>query len=51
MPTYEAAGLVMVSPSATAAELTTTGNKSFHRVVGNDDHAGPGGGHVHQVTC
>ena len=36
MPIYEAAGLVMVSPSATAAELTTTGNKSFHRVVGND---------------
>ena len=36
MPIYEAAGLVMVSPSATAAELTTAGNKSFHRVVGND---------------
>ncbi|SCL18831.1 amino acid/amide ABC transporter substrate-binding protein, HAAT family [Micromonospora pallida] len=36
MATYEAAGLVMVSPSATAAELTTAGNKSFHRVVGND---------------
>ena len=36
MPIYEAAGLVMVSPSATAAELTQAGNKSFHRVVGND---------------
>ncbi|GAA1041167.1 branched-chain amino acid ABC transporter substrate-binding protein [Virgisporangium ochraceum] len=36
MPIYEAAGLVMVSPSATAAELTTAGNKAFHRVVGND---------------
>jgi branched-chain amino acid transport system substrate-binding protein len=36
MPIYEAAGLVMVSPSATAAELTKQGNKSFHRVVGND---------------
>ncbi|MBY8872682.1 branched-chain amino acid ABC transporter substrate-binding protein [Micromonospora sp. PLK6-60] len=36
MPIYEAAGLVMVSPSATAAELTTQGNKAFHRVVGND---------------
>ncbi|GAA0425502.1 branched chain amino acid ABC transporter substrate-binding protein [Actinoplanes capillaceus] len=36
MPIYEAAGLVMVSPSATAAELTKAGNKSFHRVVGND---------------
>src|SRR4029453_17683853 len=40
MGTYEAAGLVMVSPSATAAELTTTGNKSFHRVVGNDTTQG-----------
>lgn len=36
MPIYEAAGLVMVSPSATAAELTTANNKAFHRVVGND---------------
>lgn len=36
MPIYEAAGLVMVSPSATAAELTKAGNKSFFRVVGND---------------
>jgi branched-chain amino acid transport system substrate-binding protein len=40
MPIYEAAGLVMVSPSATAAELTQAGNKSFHRVVGNDDTQG-----------
>lgn len=40
MPTYEAAGLVMVSPSATATELTTAGNKSFHRVVGNDGTQG-----------
>lgn len=40
MPTYEAAGLVMVSPSATAAELTTLGNKSFFRVVGNDSTQG-----------
>ena len=30
----------MVSPSATAAELTTQGNKSFHRVVGNDGTQG-----------
>src|SRR5690606_28087690 len=36
MGIYEAAGLVMVSPSATAAELTKSGNKVFHRVVGND---------------
>lgn len=40
MPIYEAAGLVMVSPSATAAELTQAGNKSFHRVVGNDSTQG-----------
>jgi branched-chain amino acid transport system substrate-binding protein len=40
MGTYEAAGLVMVSPEATAAELTAGGNKSFHRVVGNDDTQG-----------
>ena len=36
MPIYEAAGMVMVSPSATNPELTAAGNKSFHRVVGND---------------
>lgn len=40
MPTYEAAGLVMVSPSATATELTASGNKAFHRVVGNDGTQG-----------
>ena len=40
MPIYEAAGLVMVSPSATATELTTLNNKAFHRVVGNDGTQG-----------
>ena len=40
MQTYEAAGLVMVSPSATATELTVAGNKAFHRVVGNDGTQG-----------
>jgi branched-chain amino acid transport system substrate-binding protein len=40
MPIYEAAGLVMVSPSATATELTAGGNKAFHRVVGNDGTQG-----------
>ncbi|AVT40966.1 branched-chain amino acid ABC transporter substrate-binding protein [Plantactinospora sp. BB1] len=40
MGTYQAAGLVMVSPSATAAELTTLGNKNFFRVVGNDKTQG-----------
>jgi branched-chain amino acid transport system substrate-binding protein len=36
MPVYEAAGLVMVAPSATRTDLTQKGNKSFFRVVGND---------------
>ncbi|MDM4719908.1 branched-chain amino acid ABC transporter substrate-binding protein [Micromonospora sp. WMMA1363] len=36
MPVYEAAGLAMVSPSATRIDLTQKGNKSFFRVVGND---------------
>jgi len=40
MPIYQAAGLVMVAPSATATELTQAGNKSFHRVVGNDGTQG-----------
>jgi branched-chain amino acid transport system substrate-binding protein len=40
MPIYEAGGLVMVSPSATATELTAGGNKAFHRVVGNDGTQG-----------
>jgi branched-chain amino acid transport system substrate-binding protein len=39
MPIYEAAGLVMGSPSATA-ELTKTSNKAFHR-VGNDSTRAP----------
>lgn len=40
MPIYEAAGMVMVSPSATATELTAGTNKAFHRVVGNDGTQG-----------
>jgi branched-chain amino acid transport system substrate-binding protein len=40
MGTYQAAGLVMVSPSATATELTEAGNTAFHRVVGNDGTQG-----------
>ncbi|MEV7627375.1 branched-chain amino acid ABC transporter substrate-binding protein [Actinoplanes sp. NPDC089786] len=40
MPIYEAAGMAMVSPEATAPELTAAGNKSFHRVVGNDNTQG-----------
>jgi branched-chain amino acid transport system substrate-binding protein len=41
MKTFEGGGLVMVSPSATATDLTTVGNKALHRVVGNDDSQGP----------
>jgi branched-chain amino acid transport system substrate-binding protein len=40
MPIYEAAGLAMVSQSATNPDLTKTGNKAFHRVVGNDSTQG-----------
>jgi branched-chain amino acid transport system substrate-binding protein len=40
MPLYQAAGLVMVSPSATNPALTQEGNTSFHRVVGNDTTQG-----------
>jgi branched-chain amino acid transport system substrate-binding protein len=36
MPTFQAAGLAMVSPSATRIDLTQKGNTSFHRVVGHD---------------
>ncbi|ASW55968.1 branched-chain amino acid ABC transporter substrate-binding protein [Plantactinospora sp. KBS50] len=36
MPIYEAAGMAMISPSATRIDLTQKGNKAFHRVVGND---------------
>lgn len=36
MPIYQAAGMVMVSPSATRIDLTQKGNTSFYRVVGND---------------
>ncbi|MFG1873146.1 branched-chain amino acid ABC transporter substrate-binding protein [Micromonospora arborensis] len=36
MPIYQAAGLAMVSPSATRTDLTQKGNTSFYRVVGND---------------
>jgi branched-chain amino acid transport system substrate-binding protein len=36
MPIYQAAGMAMVSPSATRIDLTQKGNTSFYRVVGND---------------
>ncbi|HYN92277.1 MAG TPA: branched-chain amino acid ABC transporter substrate-binding protein [Pilimelia sp.] len=40
MTQFEAAGMVMVSQSATATELTAGTNKAFHRVVGNDGTQG-----------
>jgi branched-chain amino acid transport system substrate-binding protein len=45
IPTFEGAGLPMVSPSATRTDLTTLGpKKMFHRVVGNDASQGPAAG-------
>ena len=40
MPIYEAAGLAMISPSATRAEPDHEGQEVFHRVVGNDGTQG-----------
>jgi len=40
IPTFDAAGLVMLSQSATATELTASSSKVFHRVVGNDSVQG-----------
>lgn len=40
MPIYDAAGLVMVSPSATRVDLTQKDIAVFHRVVGHDGTQG-----------
>jgi branched-chain amino acid transport system substrate-binding protein len=42
MPKFEAAGMPIVSPSATNAQLSTQGWKMFHRVLANDDKQAPG---------
>ncbi|MEO6125153.1 MAG: branched-chain amino acid ABC transporter substrate-binding protein [Ilumatobacteraceae bacterium] len=42
MPTFETAGLPMITPGATNAALTTNGWKMFHRVLANDDKQAPG---------
>ena len=42
MPKFEAAGLPIISPSATNALLSTNGWKMFHRVLANDDKQAPG---------
>lgn len=39
--TFNEAGLVTVSPSATNAALSSNGWKTFHRILGNDSLQGP----------
>ncbi len=41
MPVFEAAGLAVLTPSATNAELGTKGWSSFHRMVTSDSTQGP----------
>jgi branched-chain amino acid transport system substrate-binding protein len=41
MPKFEEAGLPIISPSATNAQLQNNGWKTFHRVLANDDKQGP----------
>lgn len=41
LPTFEQAGLAVVTPSATNAELGTRGWRSFHRMVTTDATQGP----------
>ena len=43
-PTFQAADIAMVAPSATASDLTTKGWTVFHRVVANDSVQGPAAG-------
>ncbi|MHB1486156.1 MAG: branched-chain amino acid ABC transporter substrate-binding protein [Acidimicrobiales bacterium] len=40
-PIFEQAGIVSVTPSATAPTLATHGWKYWHRIVGNDSAQGP----------
>jgi branched-chain amino acid transport system substrate-binding protein len=42
MPTYEKAGLTMITPGATNAQLSKQGWKTFHRILANDDLQAPG---------
>lgn len=41
LPIYLAAGLPVISPSATAVDLPDSGKEVFHRIVANDDVQGP----------
>ncbi|MGC4805878.1 branched-chain amino acid ABC transporter substrate-binding protein [Micromonospora sp. DT233] len=43
-PTFDEAGLAVITPSATNPTLTTKGWKIFHRGVGNDTSQGPAAG-------
>ena len=40
-PAFNEAGLVTITPSATATKLSTNGWKTFFRNIGNDDTQGP----------
>lgn len=40
-PAFNEAGLVTITPSATAVKLSTNGWKTFFRNIGNDDTQGP----------
>ena len=40
-PAFNEAGLVTITPSATATKLSTNGWKTFFRALGNDDTQGP----------
>ncbi len=42
MPTFDTAGLHMITPGATNALLSTNGWTTFHRVLANDDLQAPG---------
>jgi len=42
MPKFEEAGLTMITPGATNAQLQNNGWKTFHRILANDDKQGPG---------
>lgn len=42
MPTFDSAGLPMITPGATNALLSTNGWTTFHRILANDDKQAPG---------
>lgn len=41
LPIYKAAGITVISPSATRVDLPQIGGDIFHRVIANDDVQGP----------